>query len=61
MQYIFKTDDELQAKQILKSNDMAMMIWDLYVNRLKNFTQKDREEIICLLDEYNIIPEELSY
>jgi len=61
MEYIFKTNDDLQAKQMIKANDMAMMIWELYHNRLKKFCVKDRGEILSLFDEYNIKPNELSY
>jgi hypothetical protein len=60
MKATFESDDELEIKQIAKANDMAMLIWELYHNKLKHFDNGSREIILSLLDEFSIIPDELS-
>jgi len=61
MEATFKTNDYLEIKQITKANDMAIMIWELYNNKLKYFDNESKQIILSLLDEYNIKPDDLSF
>ncbi len=61
MKATFEITDQLEIKQVAKANDMAMMIWELYNNKLKHFNNESREIVLSLLDEYEISPNDLSF
>ena len=66
MKVIFICSDEMEQKRIIKSNDMAMFIWELVNNGWRDFKHTDYDYHIAwdkihkLLDEYNININELT-
>lgn len=60
MKVIFETEDEIEAKRLAKSNDMAMFIWQLVHNGWRDFKHTDYDyhkawdKIKELLEEHNI-------
>lgn len=65
MKTIFETRDPLEIKRIIKSQDMAMFIWELVHNGWREFRDTDYDyepawkKIQELLDEHNINIDEL--
>lgn len=65
MKHIFETEDEQEAKRIVKSLDMANFIWELVHNGWRDFKHTDYdydpawEKINQLLAEHNIDIEDL--
>jgi len=62
----FNSYTETDTKRLAKSLDMANFCWDLmFDSRLwnrDNESAKDyRKRILQLMEEYNIVPEELTY
>jgi hypothetical protein len=53
MTHTFTTDDKKEAVRILKSLDMALFIFDLVANGLKD-NDLGREEVANLLEHYDI-------
>jgi len=66
MRIKIETDDEMEAKRLLKSNDMALFIFELVRNGWRRFkhTDYDYEKswgvIHELLDEYDINIDEIT-
>lgn len=62
----FRTNNEQEAKRLLKSSDMARFIWELMHNGWRKFKHTDydyepyKEMIKELLEEYNIKIDELT-
>tara|TARA_R110000803_G_scaffold91933_1_gene159415 strand:- start:104 stop:328 length:225 start_codon:yes stop_codon:yes gene_type:complete len=62
-------DEEMAMKRAIKSNDMAMFIWELQHNFWRKWKHDEsdfnldtyREALGELLDIYNINPDELTY
>lgn len=60
MKVMFETEDEIEAKRLAKSNDMAMFIWQLVHNGWRDFKHTDYDyhkawdKIKELLEEHNI-------
>jgi murein L,D-transpeptidase YafK len=60
--------DEMAMKRAMKSSDMASFIWELKHNFWRKWKHDDsdfnletyKEALNDLLDEYNIIPDELT-
>lgn len=65
MKHIFETEDEQEAKRIIKSFDMANFIWELVHNGWRDFKHTDYdydpawEKINKLLSEHNIDVDDL--
>lgn len=66
MKLILKTDDAMEAKRLVKANDMASFIWELVNNGWRDFKHTDYDyhpawdKISTLLEEYNINIEDLT-
>jgi len=66
MKHIFETEDEQEAKRIVKSLDMANFIWELVHNGWRDFKHTDYdydpawEKINQLLAEHNINIDDLT-
>ena len=66
MKHIFETEDEQEAKRIVKSLDMANFIWELVHNGWRDFKHTDYdynpawEKINQLLVEHNIDIDDLT-
>lgn len=60
MKIVFETEDELEAKRMLKASDMACFIWKLVHNGWRDFNHTDYDydkawdKIRELLVEHNI-------
>jgi uncharacterized lipoprotein len=60
MKYTFETNDENEAKQLVKAKDMASFIWELVHNGWREFKHTDHDwerswqQINKLLDQHNI-------
>lgn len=65
MKITFETDDEMEAKRLLKSSDMACFIFELVNNGWRDFKHTDYDyqkawgKINELLEEHNININEL--
>jgi hypothetical protein len=65
MKFIIESDDEMEIKRILKSNDMALFIWELQHNAWRDFKHTDYDyekawdKINQLLDEFKINVDDL--
>jgi len=75
MKYVFKTDDDLEARQVMKARNMAWFIWELKYNTKKQLewdiesksgmTAYDAFDLIYerineLLDQNGIIIDDLT-
>jgi hypothetical protein len=58
MIYTFTTKKETEALRIVKSLDMALVLWNLLANGLKE-NEPARKELVDLLKKYGIDPDEL--
>lgn len=58
MIYTFTTKKETEALRIVKSLDMALVLWNLLANGLKE-NEPARKELVDLLQKYGIDPDEL--
>jgi hypothetical protein len=60
MKYTFETNDENEAKQLVKAKDMAYFIWELVHNGWRDFKHTDHDwerswqQINKLLEQHNI-------
>jgi hypothetical protein len=65
MKHTFETDDEMEAKRLVKSFDMAYFIWELVHNGWRDFKHTDYnyqpawDKIRELLDRHKIDIEDL--
>jgi hypothetical protein len=66
MKITFETEDENEAKTILKANDMACFIFELKNNLWRQFKHIDYEyepykkAVIELLDEFGLLDENIG-
>jgi hypothetical protein len=66
MKYTFETEDEKEAKTLLKASDMACFIFELKNNLWRQFRHTDYEyepykkAVIDLLDEFGLLDDELG-
>ena len=51
---IFKTDDPIEIKRLSKATDLAMFVWSLIRNELKDNNSISHGTIMDLLDSYSI-------
>jgi len=60
MKVTFESEDDVEAKRMAKSGDLAMFVWELVHNGWRDFKHTDYDyqpswdKIHELLDEYNI-------
>lgn len=66
MKATFESDDPMEIKQLAKSNDMAMCLWDIVHNGWREFKHTDYDYKIAwkaineLIAEYGIDVDDLT-
>lgn len=58
MKYRFETDDEMEAKRLIKARDMALVLWDIAHN-CPTEPEAVYGYFLQRIDEYNINIDEL--
>ena len=66
--FIIETTDPEEAKRLVKANDMAFFIWELYHNYWRKYKHDEsnfnimqfKEDLQEMLDENNIIIDDLT-